>query len=117
MFTIVNTSNANVSKPLNVKKLQSKRGEKNMVKFPELEKIMAVTKTSRIKLSEIIEKYPAAVTNKLNGKTEFKQSEMVAIVNYFKNLAVDNPDLSVYFPVITTDKIFYENVHYSEQGA
>ncbi len=84
-------------------------------KFPNLIEIMAITRTKRTNLADVIDKFPAAITNKLEGKTEFKQSEMSAIVTYFKKLTESSPDLVERYPVITGDIIFYENDHYSDQ--
>lgn len=86
-----------------------------MVKFPELVKIMALSNTSKKKLASVIGKAPAAITKKLEGTTEFKQSEMSAILKHFKELITANEGLAEHYPTgISTDIIFCENVHYSE---
>ena len=55
---------------------------------------------SKAKLAEIIGKSPAAVTQKLNGVIDFKLTEVIAIVQFFKE----------YFPDITAEKIFAQAV-------
>lgn len=70
-----------------------------MNKYPELRKLMAAhpeKPMSKKELAKIIGKSPSQVTEKLNGKIDFKLSEIIAIVSYFKK----------YFPDITADKIF-----------
>lgn len=87
-----------------------------MVEFPELAKIMAITKTNKKKLASVIHKAPSAVTDKTLGRTEWKQSEMAAAVLYFKELSKTTmPELLQLYPEITSDFIFSRSVHHSEQ--
>jgi len=76
------------------------------VKYPELAKLMASIGMSKKDYAKVIGKAPSAVSDKLSGKTDFKWSEIVATVLYFKKIFPDNPD-------ITSDKIFSTNVNYN----
>jgi hypothetical protein len=70
-----------------------------VVKYPNLESLMATYRVNRTKLAKIIEKAPAAVTGKLEGKIDFKWTDVKAIVEYFRQF---KPDLDAEY-------IFYES--------
>lgn len=70
-----------------------------MVKYPNLESLMATYRVNRTKLAKIIEKAPASVTGKLEGKIDFKWTDVKAIVEYFRQF---KPDLDAGY-------IFYES--------
>lgn len=70
-----------------------------MVKYPNLESLMATHRVSRKKLAKIINRTPASVTGKLEGNLDFKWSDIKAIYEYFKQFKPD----------ITIEHIFYEN--------
>lgn len=71
----------------------------NVVKYPNLESLMATHRVTRKKLAKIINRAPASVTGKLEGKLDFKWSDIKAIYEYFKQFKPD----------ITIEYIFYEN--------
>jgi len=64
--------------------------------YPEIAKLMACKKMRQKDLAHVIGRTQQAVEKKLNGKTEFKMSEIVAIKNHFKDIA----------PAITWEKLF-----------
>jgi DNA-binding XRE family transcriptional regulator len=74
------------------------RGVK-MVKYPNLESLMAQHRVNRTKLAKIIGKAPAAITGKLEGKIDFKWSDIKSIYEYFRQ----------FIPDLTIEYIFYES--------
>jgi hypothetical protein len=63
-----------------------------MVKYPNLESLMATHRISRKKLAKIINKAPAAVTGKLEGRIDFKWLDIKAITEHFKQF---KPDITI----------------------
>ena len=64
--------------------------------YPEIAKLMACKKMCQKDLGHVIGRTQQAVEKKLNGKTEFKLSEIVAIKEHFKDID----------PIITWEKLF-----------
>lgn len=71
-----------------------------MVKYPNLESLMATHRVNRTKLSKIIGKAPAAVTGKLEGRIDFKWPEIKAITEYFQQ---SKPDVTIEYIFSDTD--------------
>jgi len=69
-----------------------------LAKYPELRKLMAAMPKPMTKgeLAKIIGKSTASVSEKLNGKTDFKFSEVKKITEYFRQFK----------PELTSDIIF-----------
>jgi predicted transcriptional regulator len=64
--------------------------------FPEVAKLMAYKKMRHKDLADVIGISQQAVTQKLNGETEFKRSEMIKTQKHFSDIA----------PNVTMDELF-----------
>lgn len=64
--------------------------------YPEIARLMACKKMAKKDLAKVIGKSPQAIGLKLQGKTDFKRTEMIKIKEHFKDIA---PDISI-------DKLF-----------
>jgi len=60
-----------------------------VVKYPNLESLMATHRVNRSKLAKIIGKAPAAITGKLEGRIDFKWADVKAITEYFQQFKPD----------------------------
>jgi predicted transcriptional regulator len=78
---------------------QKQKGGDMMI-FPKLAGLMAVNKMSHKQLSKIIGCSQQAASKKLDGKIEFKRSEMQKIKRYFQSID----------PNVTVDELFEEYI-------
>ena len=71
--------------------------------FPELAKLMALKKMTHKSLAEVVGCKQQAMTKKLNGETEFKRSEMIALKSYFLK---EFPNQAITMENLFTEDIF-----------
>lgn len=72
--------------------------------YPELMKLKAYKRLSTKDLAKIVGITQQSMSRKLRGLNEFKKSEMKKLNDYFKK----------YFPEITMDKLFTEEIFLPE---
>lgn len=60
-----------------------------MVEHYELRKLLAITKTKHKDLAKAIGVSQQSTSKKIKGETEFKQTEMVLITEYFKKMQLN----------------------------
>lgn len=82
------------------RKLTKTKAEGGKTVFPELIKLLAYHRMNHTDLSKILGITQQATSRKVKGESEFKQSEMVKVRNYFRQ----------FYPGITIDQIFTENI-------
>lgn len=81
-----------------------------MVQNCELHKLLAITRTMHKDLAMVIGVSQQATSKKIKGETDFKQTEMVLIVKYFKKLQAEDEYLQKNYPPVTMDLLFYEGI-------
>lgn len=64
--------------------------------YPEIARLMACKKMNQTSLAKVLNISQQAVSKKLNGDSDFKRREMIAIKNHFADIAPD----------ITMEKLF-----------